>query len=88
MKYHINVWDRDELRANKITFSIIETLLKREEDLNLMGVMIKPTGGFSIPADKTPKGVYGRTVKCLLETYMQVETPLPRIEKIEIEQKR
>ncbi|MEM2455575.1 MAG: hypothetical protein QXL85_06195 [Candidatus Bathyarchaeia archaeon] len=88
MKYHINVWDGDELRANKITFSIIEALLKREEDLNLRGVMIKPTGGFSIPADKTPKGVYGRTIECLLETYMQVETPLPRIEKIEIKQKR
>jgi len=84
MKYHVNVWSIDELQVNRITFNIIEALLKREEELTLRGIMIKPTGGFSIPADKMPRGVYGKTIECLLETYLQVETPLPRIERVEI----
>ncbi|MEM2027638.1 MAG: hypothetical protein QXT30_07790, partial [Candidatus Bathyarchaeia archaeon] len=86
MKYHINVWDKDELRVNKITFNIIETLLKREEELNLKSIAIRPTKGFNIPADEMPKGVYGKTIECLLETYLQVEIPFPRIEKVRIEQ--
>jgi hypothetical protein len=84
MKYHINVWSKDESQKDKIIFDIIKTLLKREDELNLKGIMIKPIGGFNIPANEMPKGVYGKTIECLLETYLQVETPLPRIEKIEI----
>ncbi|MBS7634390.1 hypothetical protein KEJ34_02685 [Candidatus Bathyarchaeota archaeon] len=84
MKYHIYVWSKDESQRDKITFDIIKTLLRGEEEFDLKGIIIKPTGGFNIPANEVPKEVYGKTIECSVETYLQVETLLPRIEKIEM----
>lgn len=88
MKYHISVWSRNEAQVNRILFSIIKTFLKEGGELNFKGTLIKPVRGFSIPAEDLPEGVYGKTIECLLETYLQVEIQLPRIEKIEIDKKR
>ncbi|MBS7654099.1 hypothetical protein KEJ43_03390 [Candidatus Bathyarchaeota archaeon] len=87
MKYHIDVWSKDESQRDKITFDIIRTLLRGEEEFDLKGIIIKPIGGFNIPANEVPKEVYGKTIECLVETYLQVETLLPRIEKIEMSRK-
>lgn len=88
MKYYISVWSRDEAQVNRILFSIIKTFLKEGERLISKGILIKPVRGFSIPAEDLPEGVYGKTIECLLETYLQVEIQLSRIEKIEIGGKR
>lgn len=84
VKYHINIWSMNETQVNRVAINIIKALLKKEEELSLKGIIIKPSGGFSIPADKMPQGVYGKTIECLLETYLQIETPVPRIEKVEM----
>ncbi|MCX8170448.1 MAG: hypothetical protein N3E47_00535 [Candidatus Bathyarchaeota archaeon] len=71
----ISVWGISETQVNKITFDIIKMLPRKEEADLIKGMITKPTRGFSIPADETPKGVYGKIVECLLEIYLRVEIP-------------
>jgi len=88
LRYHITVWSRDEVQRGKLTVDVIKTLLKEEEAFNSKGIFIKPLKGFNCSLDEAPEGIYGKTVECLAEAYLQVEIPLPRIEKIEIKGER
>lgn len=88
LRYQISVWSKDEVQRDKIAVDVIKTLLREEEAFDSRGFSIKPLKGFNPPLDEAPKGVYGKTIECLAEAYLQVEIPLPRIEKIEIKEKK
>jgi len=87
-KYQISVWSEDEVQRDKITLDVIKTLLKEEAAFNGMGISIKPLRGFNSSLDEAPKGIYGKTIEYVVEAYLQVEISLPRIEKIEIKEKK
>jgi hypothetical protein len=85
--YHVNIWAKDENQRDEITIETIKTLLREEDALTQQGVSLKPIRGFNITKDEDiPKGVYGKTLEYQVETGLQVEIPLPRIEKVEIQQ--
>jgi len=87
--YHVNIWAKDENQRDEITVETIKTLLREEDTLTQQGLSIKPIKGFNIPkGEDTPKDVYGKTLEYKVETDLQVEIPLPRIEKIEIQQEK
>lgn len=87
--YHLNIWAKDETQRDEITVETIKILLKEEDTLTQQGVSLKPVKGFNIPKDKSiPKDVCGKTLEYKVETDLHVEIPLPRIEKIEIQQEK
>lgn len=88
LRYHINVWSQNEAEKNQITVDVIKALLREEEIFNRKGMFIKPLRGFNMSRDEAPINVSGKTLEYLLEAYLQVEVPLPRIEKVEIEEKK
>jgi len=86
LKYHLNIWARDEAQRDAITIDVIKTLLKEGGALGRQGIFIRPIKGFSVSStEEVPKGVYGKTLEYLIETELQVEIPVPRIEKIEVQ---
>ena len=85
LKYHLETWARDESQRDTITIDVIKTLLKEGSALVKQGIFIKPIKGFNVHEDEVPAGVYGRTLEYLVETELQVEIPLPRIEEIEVQ---
>jgi hypothetical protein len=86
LKYHLEIWARDEGQRDAITIEVIKTLLKEGSPLVRQGITIRPIKGFNVPPDEeVPKGVYGKTLEYLIETELQVEIPLPRIERIEVQ---
>jgi hypothetical protein len=87
LRYHINVWSQDEAERNEITVEVIKALLREEETFNRKGMLIKPLRGFNISQEKTVANVSGKTLEYLFEAYLQVEVPVPRIEKVEIKEK-
>jgi len=87
--YHVTIWAKDENQRDEITVETIKALLKEEDTLTQQGVSLKPIRGFNIPkSEDIPKDVYGKTLEYKVETDLQVEIPLPRIEKIEIQQEK
>ncbi len=88
LNYLINVWSQDAIQRDRITIDVIKALLKEEETFNRKGMLIKPLGGLNIPSDQVPEGVYGKTLEYMVEAYLHVETPLPRIEKIEFKEEK
>jgi hypothetical protein len=87
--YHVNIWAKDENQRDEITVETIKTLLREEDTLTQQGISIKPIKGFNIlNGEDIPKGVYGKTLEYEVKTDLHVEIPLPRIEKIEIQQEK
>lgn len=85
LRYHLNVWAGDEAQRDAITLEVIETLLREEDTLNRQGISIKPSKGFNTPPNKDlPREIHGKTIEYLIEADLQVEIPLPRMEKIEL----
>jgi hypothetical protein len=84
LKYHLETWAKDESQRDTITIDVIKTLLKEGSALVKQGIFIKPIKGFNVNADEVPAGVYGKTLEYLVETELQVEISLPRIEEIEV----
>ena len=85
LRYHLNVWATDEAQRNSITTKVVGILLREEESLNQQEIFITPIKGFNISDREVPKGVYGKTIEYIVKTELQVETPIPRIEKIEVQ---
>jgi len=87
--YHVNIWAKDENQRDEITVETIKTFLREEDTLAQQGVSLKPIRGFNIPkGEDVSKDVYGKTLECKVETDLHVEIPLPRIEKVEIQQEK
>jgi hypothetical protein len=84
LRFYLNVWATDEAQRDSITTKVVEILLREEESLNQQEIFIKPVKGFNILDGEVPEGVYGKTIEYIVKTELQVETPVPRIEKIEI----
>ena len=85
LRYHLNIWGKDETQRDAITVDVMKTLLKEEDSLNREDMILKPTRGFNIPQNGEPqKGAHGKTLEYIIETGLEVEIPLTRIEKIEI----
>lgn len=87
LRYHLNVWAKDEAQRDAVTMSVIEILLREEDALNRQGIFIKPVKGFNIaPNENIPEAIYGKTTEYLIEADLQIEIPHPRIEKVEVQQ--
>jgi hypothetical protein len=86
LKYYLETWARDEQQTNVIAVEIIETLLREGSSLARQGIFIRPVRGFNVPPNENvPEGVYGMTLEYSAETELQVEIPVPRIERTLIE---
>jgi hypothetical protein len=83
LRYHLKIYAKDEAQRDTITVNVIETLLREEEELNRQGIFIKPVKGFN--AQEIAKDIYGKTLEYQVETTFEIETPFPRIKKIEVE---
>jgi hypothetical protein len=85
LRYHLTVWAADEAQRDALTVAVMEALLLEEEALNRQGIFLKPVKGFTVPpAGEGSDDGYGRTLEYAVEASLEVEVPLPRIEKIEI----
>lgn len=85
IKYHITIWADDKSSCNDIAVKIIELLFREEKHFNVQGIFLKPLRGFNAsPNDLVPEGVYGKVLEYEVETQLQIELPVPRIERIEI----
>jgi hypothetical protein len=84
LRYHINVWAADEGQRDTLTVEVMEVLLSEEESLNRQGIFLKPIKGFNIPPNSDLSEVYGKTIEYSIEASLEVEVPIPRVEKIEI----
>lgn len=86
LRYNLNIWAKDETQRDSITVDVMETLLREEDSFNGEDMAIKPIKGFNTPQnDDVPKGIQGKTLEYLIESGLQVEIPLTRIEEVEIE---
>jgi hypothetical protein len=86
LKYFLQIWTNDKAQRDAITIEVIETLLREESSLIKQGIFIKPISGSNSPLNEgVPEGVYVKTLEYSVETELQVEIPLPRVEKIEIQ---
>jgi len=88
LRYHVDVWGREEAERDRITVDVIKALLRDEEAFSRKGIFIRPLRGFNRPTDETTVDISAKTVEYLLEAYLKVEVPLPRIERVEIREKR
>lgn len=87
LRYHLNVWAKDEAQRDAVTMNVIEVLLREEDALNRQGIFIKPVRGFNIPPNENvPEEIYGNTTEYQIEADLQIEVPRPRIEKVEVQQ--
>jgi len=85
IKYHIGVWADDESLCDTIAVKVIELLLREEKQFTVQGIFLKPIGGFNVNSNELlPKDVYGKVLEYQVEAQLQVEVPVPRIERIEI----
>lgn len=87
LRYHVNVWSEDEAERNQIAVQVVKALLREEETFNRKGLVIKPLRGFNAPQNEATENFSGKTLEYLLEAYLQVEVPLPRIEGVKIAEK-
>jgi hypothetical protein len=82
--YSMTIWAKDPLERDKIAMEIIKTVYSQISWLDKQGIsLIKPIKGIlaSLPGDQTKKI---RVIDYLVETEIQIELPMPPIEKIEI----
>lgn len=85
IKYHISVWADDESLRDAIAVKVIELLLREERRFTVQEIFLKPIGGFNVNSNELlPKSVYGKVLEYQVEAQLQVEVPVPRIERIEI----
>ena len=87
LRYHVNVCSEDEAERDRITVEVIKALLREEEAFSRKGLVIKPLRGFNTPQNEATENFSGKTLEYLLEAYLQVEVPLPRIEGVKIAEK-
>jgi hypothetical protein len=85
LRYHLTVWAADEGQRDVLTVAVMEALLREEEALNRQGIFLRPIKGFAVPSTpNVPEEGYGKTLEYSVEASLDVEVPIPRIEKIEI----
>jgi len=83
LKYHINVWGKNEAQRDEVTQGVLEALLREEAYLSQEGVSLKPVKGFNVDLDDPKKG-YGKTIEYDIESELLVEVAQPRMEEIDL----
>ncbi|HUS77306.1 MAG TPA: hypothetical protein VM050_01385 [Patescibacteria group bacterium] len=83
LRYHVNVWGKDEAQRDALTEGAVAALLREERYLSEEGVHLKPVRGFNVDPED-PKEGFGKTIEYDIETEMLVEVTMPRMEEIDI----
>ncbi|OLD04403.1 hypothetical protein AUG19_00315 [archaeon 13_1_20CM_2_54_9] len=85
--YDLDVWATDVEEEGLIVSDIASAIMKTRETLASKGIQLRIEGGrdFS-PNEGLPDGLLCKRVECTAEADMLVKIPIPRIEKIEVEQ--
>jgi hypothetical protein len=86
--YNVDVWAADEKERDDITVDVIKAIALAEESLSSRGMRIRPIQGSNLEDGPLDGEVSVKRLTYSVEVDLQVEkTPVPRIERIEIEQK-
>ena len=88
INFHMDVWTEDKYKVSLLTNEVIKIFLIEREELIKNGYDLKPLKGSIIENDETNKTIFGNTLIYSIDTEIFVETPIPLIEKIEIQRKR
>jgi hypothetical protein len=89
-KYNLDVWGASRDECNDLATEIVKTILLGRDSLASQGIVMKPLSIFSI---ESPNGTgaasqsFGRRLYCEIITDLNVPTPIPAIEKIELRKK-
>lgn len=85
LKYHVNIFAKDEAERDNLALNVVETLIKNEASFNEQQLVIKLMRGFNSPLNVDDKdNVFVKILEYTVEANLQVLTPHPRIEEIEI----
>jgi hypothetical protein len=83
LNYALNIWADDQLERKRITLEAIKVLYRERAELSNRGVEeIKLIKGYSAASPQDSKKA--NVIEYQVETTIQVEMPMPPIEKIEI----
>ncbi len=85
--YNVDVWAAGEKERNSITIDVIRAIALSEEGLSMKGMRITPSQGLNLTLDEEVGRVSAKRLIYSVEANLQVKIPVPRIERIEIEQK-
>jgi hypothetical protein len=85
LRYHIQVWASSPEERDDLTVQVMEILLRDDDVLSNQGIQITPVKGFNVATDDD---VYVRSLEYLIQTDLTVAVELPRIEAVELQQKK
>jgi hypothetical protein len=94
LRYNFDIYDADRSKCNDVTLDVVKALLLGRDKLASRGLIVKPLSCKTIDFDVNSKSssttttsIFGRTLECQVDTDFYVATPVPPIERIEIEKK-
>lgn len=89
IRYHIDAWSEGEAQRDELAVKVMEALLRNENKIAQQHLAIRPLKGFNIASTESGlSGANGKTLEYEVEADLTVVTPLPRMEKIELQEKK
>ena len=82
IQYNINIWAITKTERDKISEECIKAILLEESNLNQYEFSIKITRGYNNELEI--EGQYCKTIELSVESNIQVESPQPVMEKIDV----
>lgn len=94
INYNVDVWASDGKQRDDITIEAIRAIALSGETMSMKGMRIKPVQGLNLELDegndngeRGTNGIFAKRLIYSVEANLEVKTVVPRIERIEIEQK-
>ena len=83
--YNVDVWATAERERDDLTMDVIKAIALSEESLAMKGMRITPSQGLNL--EQGEGEAFAKRLIYSVEANLRATTPVPRIERIEIEQK-